>query len=267
MQTLESLMENITPERLELGIQVGIICQFCHRMYPRGHSECMTTMTKEEMMKRLSKGDWRSVLVALEPRKELRDHDWEEIYSQRGEKRKLYKSITRHVWMSTYMSWCLFPQIQDMKRLLVYIQGKTILELGSGSGLWAAILRSAGCKVYATDPYESKFYEIAIRFSDDKPKSYQYTDIERCHANEALQKYGEQSDVLFISWGQLGGMYTMNDLQYFTGDVVVIVGEDDGGCTYAGYVESMILKWKLRSRIPIPQWTGIRDDIRVYTRY
>jgi len=154
-----------------------------------------------------------------------------------------------------------------MKRLLVYIQGKTVLELGSGSGLWAAILRATGCKVYATDPYEPKFYQTAIRFTDDTPSSYRYTEVEPYTADQALQKYGGQSDVLFVSWGQLGGEYTKEQFECFTGDTVVIVGEGDEGCTCAGFVEVAVRKWKCRSIIGIPQWSGLRDDLRIYTRY
>lgn len=90
--------------------------------------------------------------------------------------------------------------------------------------------------------------------------------IEQLDTKNALEKYGSQSDVLFVSWGQ--GFITKHDFDNFKGKYVISIGEGHGGCTCNGYVDKLDdnSEWKVLKKIKIPKWFGMHDKLVIYER-
>ena len=98
----------------------------------------------------------------------------------------------RFYFLDTY-SWAI-PNKDTILKLVEFAKGKQILEIGSGLGLWSALLRFYGANIIATDKYipEKNPYF-------DREKIYlPYIDIMYMSVREALEKY--KTDILFLCW-------------------------------------------------------------------
>lgn len=161
-------------------------------------------------------------------------------------------------------SWAV-PTCEALAAILAY--GKTIVELGSGLGYWAACLKAAGGQVTAVDDgscgYKPRFFPATI-VQDGK----EYLDT---HG-------GAKNSTLFISWG-----CDMNSaLAAFQGEYLAVVGEALGGCTwwvgdgsyYPEDVEEEALslalqqkqQWRCIREVQIPCWRSIYDVLAIFQR-
>lgn len=171
----------------------------------------------------------------------------------------------RNTFIRVFKTWALPPTVDQLCEIYNLFEGLTVLEVGCGKGLWAAILASCGLNVIATDnKCEWDDYDFD-NYYDDK-NFYEYLEIESLKAEDALEKYGSQSDVLFVSWGR--GFITKNDFDNFKGKYVVSIGEGSGGCTNNGYVDKLKNdpEWKILKEIDIPQWRWVHDWLTIYER-
>ena len=87
-----------------------------------------------------------------------------------------------------------------------------------------------------------------------------------------LKAHGGASDrTLFLCWPR--DEFGDEVLGAYTGDTVVWVGEYAGGCTFslcnseeADQCSVHAHEWKPVRRVPLPNWTGIHDQMVVYKR-
>lgn len=165
------------------------------------HEVCMIKLTRNQIRELIIMSKWKELLEALKPVDDLLS-DRHRLFKYRTQLQ--YNLHARHNWMAIYLSWSLFPSIEQMTELLNHIQGKIVLELGSGSGLWVGLSQASGCKVYATDISKPKFYSSILLTGGANPVSETYIDVELLPASEALVKYGSSADVFFICWGNMG---------------------------------------------------------------
>ena len=88
--------------------------------------------------------------------------------------------------------------------------------------------------------------------------------VQVCDGPEFLVRHGGCPDrALLLCWAR----HDMGEasLAAYRGDTVVAVGEVDEGATW----ELKTWKhpeWRQVRRVPLPNWLGIRDDLRVYRR-
>ncbi len=104
---------------------------------------------------------------------------------------------------------------------------KKVIEIGSGSGLWIALLKiiqnnDKTITFHATDNYVNPDYK------------YKYTTVEKIDALEAIEKY-KNSDCLFLCWPpsqdvvDKKGEYSAGDmLEQFKGNYLIYIGEKYG---------------------------------------
>lgn len=217
---------------------------------PTNYVECIG-ITKEEVNKLLEEGKIEDAIMGCIPK--------DELLVQGDFPAPTYSLLARNSWKYNYCSWALPPRIADLNKIRSIVAGKTVLELGSGSGFWAAILQSLGAKVIATDP---NIPDYAFRKEDAKKPPFYYVNVDRMAASKALSKYGKQADILFICWPKWNITKTRFDL--FKGKQLIIIGEASGGGTYCGYPDS--IDWPLQEEILLPVWETLSDTMRIYKK-
>ena len=149
-------------------------------------------------------------------------------------------------------SWAVPTQkvIDDLKR---FVGNDTVLEIGSGKGLWAYLLKSIGINVIATDikKYQSSF-----------------TDIEEMDSIKAVNKYLNANVLMFI-WPSYDESWAYEALKNFHGNKVIYIGEGVGGCTGDDNLCNLLSeKFQLINDTEdnLLQWHAIYDRVYLYTR-
>jgi len=133
-----------------------------------------------------------------------------------------------------------------------------IVEIGAGTGYWAALLRSRGVEVRAYDraPYNNRWAKN------------RWTGVLPCRsARKIARKWGKRGHTLFLCWPPYQGRLSSDALEAYTGQYLIYVGEGDGGCTGdERFHELLDQHWTLIESVEIPQWWSIHDRLFVYTR-
>lgn len=178
----------------------------------------------------------------------------------------------RENWIIKFKSWALPPSLEQLEKIYKIVEGSTILEVGSGAGLWSAILKSRGLKVIATDSKCEPLPDSWINLFDTSPVTNnvncrkEYLDVEKLTASDALEKYGATSDVLLVCWGR--NFISEADFRKFKGKYVISIGEPPGGCTNNGYVDKLDHNesWEVFECVNIPKWDCIKDELVIYQK-
>lgn len=132
--------------------------------------------------------------------------------------------------------------------------GKSVVEVGSGSGYWAAVLERAGVRVAATDN------------GNWKPFSRTWTRIARIDAAKAAAAAGRQGAALLMVWPPYKDEMAGNALRAYRkngGTTLVYVGEDRFGATGDASFFNQ-LPDDPDFDISIPHYDGIHDGLQVY---
>ena len=157
-----------------------------------------------------------------------------------------------------YVSWAM-PNSDVISTITEFSINKTIVEIASGHGYWAALLRHRGTKVIATD-----------NFSENEEKTF--TEVLNMDANTAttifLSPDKAPNSVLMLVWPPYKNSLAENALQSFRkngGTHLIYVGESDYGCTADdGFFDELSNNWKLVNKINIPRWEYINDYCYLY---
>jgi hypothetical protein len=131
------------------------------------------------------------------------------------------------------------------------------MEVGAGNGYWSYELQKRGVECVATDPHPvgENFYKF------ETP----WTDVEELDGVRAVRKYPNHT--LLLVWPCYDKDWAYKTLRAYKGDTVVFCGEGWGGCTADdAFYELLCEEWKRVQDIDIPMWSGIHDDVAVYTR-
>lgn len=153
------------------------------------------------------------------------------------------------------------PSKEAIEELKKFINNETVLEIGSGYGLWAKLLKDAGVNVIATDlPFSNKQ-------DSHRPKKIKFTEIEEIDAEVTIQKYIYKPYVLMMSWPPYDDPMAAKSLKGFKGNKLIFIGEGEGGCTGDDqFFKILKTEWNFVKEINIPQWSGIHDYISLYDR-
>ena len=136
-----------------------------------------------------------------------------------------------------------------------------LVELGAGTGYWAALLQSRGADVIA--------YDNGYRIDGEsaKPGGYwkagPYTDVVQGDAS-ALAAHADRT--LLMVWPERNTMAS-DALETYSGDRVIYIGEGRGGATANDAFFDMIASdWIETQTLEVPQWDGVNDKLHVYSR-
>jgi len=128
------------------------------------------------------------------------------------------RGIMEHKDFETYFwKWYGFviPDQNALQLIKKYTYGKTILEIGAGTGLWAKLLQNNNVDIIATDLmapiYKNNWYR---RF---------WADVEEIDAIDAIKKY-QDKDVLMLIWPHNDNVWA-EALKEFTGNTFIYAGK------------------------------------------
>lgn len=153
------------------------------------------------------------------------------------------KSVLRYSWA--------IPTEEVFEIIAKY--SKNLVEIGSGNGYWANLLRQYGVCVTAVDNGREYGW-----------KNLWIHDTIRMDGTEYLKQSSSiPHDSLLLVWPR----ETQCFVNAFRGKYVIWVGELDG-CTGSIQLEQedMLYEWKEVNRCQIPQWRYIDDVLIVYER-
>jgi|APSaa5957512622_1039677.scaffolds.fasta_scaffold49918_3 hypothetical protein len=158
------------------------------------------------------------------------------------------------------------PTEEAVDRLVKFIDGDGVLEIGAGYGLWAKLLQDKGVNVTAVDSHDKAWTD---RTGDEigayDPRNQTYTDIKIMDHMNALSAYGH-FNVLMMVWPDYQSLMATEATQKFKGSKMIYIGEGYSGCTGSDCFHEELNKWEEVERIDIPQWEGIHDSLYLYTR-
>ncbi|KAI9663115.1 MAG: hypothetical protein M1821_008163 [Bathelium mastoideum] len=141
---------------------------------------------------------------------------------------------------------------------------RSVLEIGSGGGYWAYLLRQLGVTVTAVDNGVS---EWRTRWIGDTVAADGVSYLQR--------NRGGRDAVLLLVYPQVGGDFTGKMLQAYAGDAVVVAGTQNAngftgfkGETVAEWMEREMGKegWKRAVQVPLPSFAGKDEALFVFVR-
>jgi hypothetical protein len=115
-------------------------------------------------------------------------------------------------------SWAI-PSPGDIAWLKRVLDGRSLVEIGAGSGYWAWQARQAGIDVIA--------YEPKPVTDNDDVTGPAYTDLERGD-HQAASKHPDRA--LLICWPTYDASWAAQTLTAYQGDLLIYIGDDPGGC-------------------------------------
>ncbi|MCY4582461.1 MAG: hypothetical protein OXE50_06655 [Chloroflexi bacterium] len=157
-----------------------------------------------------------------------------------------------HARRRTFIAWYGYaaPTREAVRAVADFLEGRTVLEVCAGLGLWARLLRDEGVSVLATDAGEQQ--------------GPSYICVEQCDALSAVDAHGS-CDALLLCWPPEGQPVAAEALRRFGGERLVYVG--DGRFTGdAAFHDMLGSDWRLERRLPLPSWPGLEDCLRLYAR-
>mmetsp|Transcript_33756 Transcript_33756/g.64581 ORF Transcript_33756/g.64581 Transcript_33756/m.64581 type:complete len:325 (-) Transcript_33756:18-992(-) len=176
-------------------------------------------------------------------------------------------------------SWAL-PEARSLA-LIAEHSPRGVVEVGAGTGYWAAQLRKMNLPVAAFDlhptdgPDQNGHHVVALKSSaSEKANAPPFTYVAQGGA-EVASKFPERT--LLLCWPPCEepsvpphvSSMAHDALQHFSGNTVVYVGELSAhqGSTAGGNFHSVLYKdWDLQKTVTIPQWPNATDTVSVWLR-
>ena len=151
------------------------------------------------------------------------------------------------------------PTQKAIEEIKQFTGTDTVLEVGSGFGLWAHLLQQSGVQVIPTDAF------VPMDKLHD-PQTHTFTQVEKLKALDAVSQYAT-SNVLMLVWPLYNDPMAYVALKNFKGNKVIYIGESEKGCTGDdNFCKLLNEEWKIVKNINIPRWNDIHDQIYLYTR-
>ena len=159
------------------------------------------------------------------------------------------------------LSWAI-PTEEAISSINQFADNETILEIGAGKGLWAALIQKRGGVLIATDAEsqnrKNKYTHRQGRYRNRAA----FTFIERIDAHEAIRKY--PCPVLMMCWPTIDSRAREDVLDLFEGNQLVFVGETpEENSTFS---DRLTRDWTVEKQVAIPTWPGVFDALFLYRR-
>ena len=154
-------------------------------------------------------------------------------------------------------SWSV-PSPGDIAFLAEHADSTSVVEVGAGSGYWAAQLTRAGFVVHAYDKTPPGRHN---RYCPVGP----YSPVEAAPAEVSSRHPGA---LLLLCWPPMEGSAAHTALTHHRGDTVFYVGESAGGCTGDDAFHDLLQRdYTLHAVSPHHlTWEGIHCSVQVWHR-
>ena len=116
------------------------------------------------------------------------------------------------------------PNAAFIKELSDYIGDKKALEVYSGNGLLAHLLKNEGVNITPT----------SIHSDYDNYSNHAYTFVEELSSVEAVLKYGKNTDILLVSWAVADQSLLIASMFWGSSKEIIFIGE-----SYYGEINSL----------------------------
>jgi hypothetical protein len=157
---------------------------------------------------------------------------------------------------------CVCPSYECLEVIKQVSKGKPVIEIGSGNGYWAFMLRRMGVDVQAVDNVESEWRTTWI----------EDTIVADGVAYLKKQKSGKDAALLMVYPVARSG-FTDSILQFYKGDVVCVAGTQNRSgytgfkdITIDEYVKEKMGGFEKTVQIPLPSFAGKDDALFVFEK-
>lgn len=147
--------------------------------------------------------------------------------------------------------------IPNQQALDLLVSCSPLVELGAGTGYWAALIAAAGGDIVA--------YDIAPPDEERNPYCAElcYFEVRRGDA-QILESHRQRT--LLLCWPPLGPM-AAEALQHYRGEQVAYIGERWQGWTAdSGFERELQENFELTAQVDLPCWPGCSDDLTLWQR-
>ena len=163
--------------------------------------------------------------------------------------------VLRRTAFAKFISWSI-PSIDVLNGIVTFINSEKVLEIGSGHGLWAKLLKLRNVNIVATDSFSTNYSEDSKTF----------TNIQPIDAIAAINTFFD-INVLMIVWPSYEDSFAFDSLSNFKGNKLVYIGEEKYGCCACDeFFKELSSEWELDEFLKLERWDGIHDNCYLYTR-
>ncbi|KAG5984480.1 hypothetical protein E4U55_004603 [Claviceps digitariae] len=182
------------------------------------------------------------------------------------------KTATSHHVLPIFMHHfgCATPSHEALEILRILADGRPVVDVGSGNGYWAFMLRGYGLTVHAVDNRQSEWRVNWI------------SDTVIMDGVDWLRKkeHGKHMVLLLVypvvgggAGGGVDGSFTRDMVDAFEGDCIAVVGTQNGNgytgftnMTMDQYMEKENKQWEKAVQIPLPSFAGKDEALYVFQR-
>lgn len=189
-------------------------------------------------------------------------------------------------------TWAI-PDPQALGFIVNVLDGRSVVELGAGNGYWAWLLRQCGVDVNAYDAHPighpdswfdgNQWRENLKHYGLEVAKPKEWFPVEQ-GSHEVLALPTNSTRVLFLCWPDFDTPFAYDTTEAFQGDTIIYIGEGPGGCNGDAAFHKLAFdscshwgaeectcndianEWEEVGHFPLPQWSGLHDDVYVFTR-
>lgn len=134
-----------------------------------------------------------------------------------------------------------------------------LVEIGAGTGYWAALLRHRNADIIAYDFAPSETGRNGYTLKKDA-----WTEV--LPATETTAAY-HPDRALFLCWPPLNDEMAYRALRSYKGDSLIYIGEEFPGCTADEQFHQLVQRqWVLKEKIDLKRWHLIKDSAFFYVR-
>ena len=131
-----------------------------------------------------------------------------------------------------------------------------ILEVASGGGYFAYMLKQMGVDIIATDK---------LALADNHYQNFEWHATEQIEAIVALKKYPDRT--ILLSWPCYMSIWAYNLIKKVQNQTVIYIGEEKYGCCAENKFFNYLDKhFEIVEEIPTVIWRGLHDKCFVYRR-
>lgn len=171
-----------------------------------------------------------------------------------GVDRELRDIPDRSRFVSEY-SWSITDP--DTVAFVAAHSGGSIVDPMAGTGYWGSLLEQLGVDVacYDLNPGDSPWHRSAPL----------HMLVQKMDGAEAVRKHPDRT--LLLSWPPYKEATGVRILAAYSGNRVIFIGEEGGGCTGDANLHAYLEKrWTRVARHRPVQWFGMHDQVIVYER-
>jgi hypothetical protein len=115
--------------------------------------------------------------------------------------------------------------VPNQKAIEALVKHSPVVEIGAGTGYWAALVKAAGGDIVAFDKHPPRLNSEENHYHPHTKLFYRVRE----GTEEIAAEYPDRA--LFLCWPPYDTSMAWGALHCYTGKTVIFVGEGSGGCT------------------------------------